>query len=171
MSQSRHRPHSVPASVSGSSANRRAPSADPPSRCPELSTWSAQASSVTTHTRHRAHRSNTRSLTRAPRFLPGARARPVEEAAPDKAQVHAEAAVHARAGQADIHAVRHGRPGWILRRAVKADLGPSTPVRGKRSGSWALEGARWRQTCSGQPGSREWPADAAGSAKANWPAA
>lgn len=48
-------------------------------------------------------------------------------AAPDKAQVHAQAAVHARASEADVDTIRYGRPGWILRWAIKADLPEQQP--------------------------------------------
>ena len=48
-------------------------------------------------------------------------------AAPNKAQVHAQAAVHARAREADVDTIRYGRPGWILRWAIKADLPEQQP--------------------------------------------
>lgn len=45
-------------------------------------------------------------------------ARPV----PDEADVHAQAAVDARAGEADEDAIGDRGPGWVLGRAVEADL-------------------------------------------------
>ena len=41
---------------------------------------------------------------------------------PNERHVHAQAAVDARASQADVHAVRDGGPGGVLCGAVKADL-------------------------------------------------
>mmetsp|Transcript_18810 Transcript_18810/g.48295 ORF Transcript_18810/g.48295 Transcript_18810/m.48295 type:complete len:345 (-) Transcript_18810:3-1037(-) len=46
----------------------------------------------------------------------------VQRGGPHKADVHAQAAVHARAGQADVDAVWDGGPRGVLCRAVKADL-------------------------------------------------
>lgn len=42
--------------------------------------------------------------------------------APHKAEVHTQAAVDARTGQADEDAIRHGCPGRVFARAIEADL-------------------------------------------------
>ena len=49
---------------------------------------------------------------------------PETAALPDEAQVHAQAAVDAGAGEADEHPIGHAGPGGVLGRAVKADLHP-----------------------------------------------